>query len=52
MHSSMGSFYADDVDVMGGIIHMRKNTEALAIASKETGLKVNAEKTKYKVVQI
>ena len=25
----------------------RKNTEALVIASKETGLEVNAEKTKY-----
>ena len=29
---------------------LRKNTQALAIASKETGLKVNAEKTKYMVM--
>jgi hypothetical protein len=35
---------ADDV------IHtIRKNTEALLIASKEIGLEVNAEKTKYMV---
>jgi hypothetical protein len=32
---------------MGGSIHtVRKNTEALIIASMETGLEVNAEKTK------
>jgi hypothetical protein len=29
---------------------MRKNTEALLIASKEIGLEVNAEKTKYMVM--
>jgi hypothetical protein len=29
---------------------IRKNTEALVIASKETGLEVNAEKTKYMVM--
>jgi hypothetical protein len=40
--------YADDVNVLGGSIHtIRKNTEALLIASKEIGLEVNAEKTKY-----
>jgi hypothetical protein len=33
---------------LGGNIHtIRKNTEALLIASKEIGLEVNAEKTKY-----
>jgi hypothetical protein len=33
---------------LGGSIHtIRKNTEALLIASKEIGLEVNAEKTKY-----
>ena len=36
---------------MGGSIHtIRKNTEALVIASKEIGLKVNAEKTEYMVM--
>jgi hypothetical protein len=36
---------------LGGSIHtIRKNTEALLIASKEIGLEVNAEKTKYMVM--
>jgi hypothetical protein len=43
--------YADDVNILGGSMRtIRKNTEALLIASKEIGLKVNAEKTKYMVV--
>jgi hypothetical protein len=38
--------YTDDVNMLGGSIHtVRKNTEALLIASKEIGLEVNAEKT-------
>jgi hypothetical protein len=37
---------ADDVNLLGGNIHsMKKNTEALVVASKEIGLEVNAEKT-------
>jgi hypothetical protein len=36
--------YADDVNILGGSLHtIRKNTEALLIASKETGSEVNAE---------
>jgi hypothetical protein len=43
--------YADDVNILGGSIHtIRKNTEAFVIASKEIGLEVNAEKTKYVVM--
>ena len=43
--------YADDVNIMGGSIHMvKENAEALIIATKETGLEVNADKTKYMVM--
>jgi len=36
---------------MGRSIHtIKKNTEALVIASKETGLEVNPDKTKYLVM--
>jgi hypothetical protein len=40
-----------DVNILGGSIHSIKNkTEALVVASKEIGLEVNAEKTKYMVM--
>jgi hypothetical protein len=43
--------YADDVNILGGSIHaIKKNTEALVVASKESGLEVNAEETKYMVM--
>jgi hypothetical protein len=43
--------YADDVNILGESIHVvKKNTEALAVTSKEIGLEVNAEKTKYMVM--
>jgi hypothetical protein len=33
---------------LGGSIHtIKKNTEALVVASKQTGIEVNADKTKY-----
>ena len=43
--------YADDVNILGGcILNIKKNTEAWVVDSKEIGLEVNAEKTKYMVV--
>jgi hypothetical protein len=43
--------YADNVNIFGGSIHtVRKNTEALVIASYEIGLEVNAEETKFMVM--
>jgi len=43
--------YADDVNILGGIVHTAKeNAEALTVASKEIGLEVNADKTQYMVM--
>ena len=43
--------YADDVNILRGSVHtIKKNTEALIGASKEIGLEVNADKTKYVVM--
>jgi len=37
--------YADDVNILGGRVHtIKKNREALVVASKEIGLEVNADK--------
>jgi len=43
--------YADDDNILGGSIHTtQKSTEALVLASKETGIKVTAEKTMYMIM--
>ena len=43
--------YADDVNILGGSVdNLKKNTEALVAATKETGLDVNVHKTKYMTV--
>jgi hypothetical protein len=40
--------YADDINLLGENINIiQKNAEALLDASKEIGLEVNSEKTKY-----
>jgi len=43
--------YADEVNMLEGSVHtVKENAEALVVVSKETGLEVNADKTKYTVV--
>jgi len=43
--------YADDVNILGGSVHTVKgNTEALIVTSKEIGLDVNADKTKFMII--
>jgi hypothetical protein len=43
--------YADDVNILGGSLHtVKENSEALVVATKEIGLEVNADKTKYMVM--
>jgi len=43
--------YADDVNILGGSVHtVMENPEALIVATKEIGLKVNADKTKYMIM--
>jgi len=43
--------YADDDNVLEGSIHtIKENAEALIVTSKEIGLEVNADKTKYMVM--
>jgi hypothetical protein len=43
--------YGDDGNMLGGSVHaIKRNTEVLVVASKEIGLEVNGEKTKYMVM--
>jgi hypothetical protein len=43
--------YVDDVNILGGSVHtIKKNTEALVVASKEIRLEGNADKSKYMVM--
>jgi hypothetical protein len=43
--------YADDVNTLGGRVHtIKENADAFVMASKETGLEINADKTKYMIM--
>jgi hypothetical protein len=43
--------YGDDGNMLGGSVHaIKRNTKVLVVASKEIGLEVNGEKTKYMVM--
>jgi len=42
--------YVGRVNIFGGSTHaIKKNTESFVVSSKEIGLEVNADKTKYMV---
>jgi hypothetical protein len=41
--------YADYVNILGGSVHaIKENADALVVSSKQSGLEVNADKSKYK----
>jgi len=43
--------YVDDINILGRRVHdIEKNTENLVVATKENGLELNADKTKYMVM--
>jgi len=43
--------YADDVNILGGRVHtVKENGGPLIVSSKEIGLEVNADKSKYMVL--
>jgi len=43
--------YTDDVNILGGSIHtLKEKAEALVGATREIGLEVSADKTKYMVM--
>jgi len=42
--------YAYEVNILGGSVHTIKGNVAFLVVSKESGLEVNADKTKYMVM--
>jgi hypothetical protein len=46
-----GHLRADDVNILGGSARtVKENAEALVVATKEIGLEVNDDKTKYMIL--
>ena len=41
--------YADDVNILGGSVQTKEDTESIMVASKGMGLEINADKTNYMV---
>jgi len=47
-HPLVYAAYDDDDDILGGSIHsIKRHADAVVFASKDSGLEVNADKTKY-----
>jgi len=45
--------YGDDVNILGGSAHtLKENAEAILVATKEIGLEVNADKTKFMIMSL
>jgi hypothetical protein len=45
--------YADYINILGRIVHtIKKNVDTLVVVCQETGLEVNADKTKYMVMSL
>ena len=43
--------HAEGINMLGGSVHtVKENAEALLVASKEIGLEVNADGTKYRAM--
>lgn len=43
--------YANDINILGGSVHtVKERAESLVVVSKETGIEVNANKSRYMVV--
>jgi len=42
--------YSYYVNILGSVYTIKKNTEALVVAGKETGLEVSADRTMYMVM--
>ena len=43
--------YANDVNILGGSTHtVKEKPEALVVATKEIGLEINVDKTKYMIM--